>query len=92
MESSFRSVCWLNDSSNAAFQVALEPISLTLILVDDQNDTIASLPLHGKTMQEGLDWLQQALAKLGADASKIAFLDYPPNDFPDHPLAHGASL
>ena len=74
------------------FQVALEPISLTLSLVDDQNDTIASLPLHGKTMREGLDCLQQALAKLGADASKIAFLDYPPNDFPDHPLAHGAAF
>ncbi|PSB29773.1 hypothetical protein [Stenomitos frigidus] len=74
------------------FQVAVEPISLTLILVADQNDTIASLPLHGKTMREGLDWLQQALAKLGADASKIVFLDYPPNDFPDHPLAHDAAF
>ncbi|MBD3881603.1 hypothetical protein IFO70_07540 [Phormidium tenue FACHB-886] len=74
------------------FQVALEPVSLTLILVDDQNDTIASLPLQGKTMREGLDWLQQEVYKLGADASKIVFLDYPPNDFPDHPLAHGATF
>ncbi|MBD2073082.1 hypothetical protein H6F86_04100 [Phormidium sp. FACHB-592] len=74
------------------FQVALEPVSLTLIVVDDQNDAIASLPLHGKTMREGLEWLQQEVSKLGADASKIVFLDYPPNDFPDHPLAHGAAF
>jgi hypothetical protein len=72
------------------FQIALEPVSLTLSLIDHQNDTIVSLPLHGKTMLEGLDWLQQEISKLGADASKIVFLDYPPDDFPDHPLAHGA--
>jgi hypothetical protein len=78
--------------ANQPFQVALEPVSLTLILIDQHNDAIASLPLHGKTMQEGLDWLQQEVYKLGADASKIVFLDYPPNDFPDHPLAHGASF
>ncbi|MBD2069055.1 hypothetical protein H6F93_16285 [Leptolyngbya sp. FACHB-671] len=74
------------------FQVALEPVSLTLILIDQHNDAIASLPLHGKTMLEGLNWLQQQVYKLGADASKIVFLDYPPNDFPDHPLARGASF
>ena len=75
-----------------SFQIALEPVSLTLILIDRHNDAIASLPLHGKTMREGLDWLQQEVYKFGADASKIVFLDYPPDDFPDHPLAHGASF
>lgn len=74
------------------FQIALNPVSLTLLLIDDQNETIASLPLHGKTMLEGLDWLQHEISKLGIDASKIVFLDYPPDDFPDHPLAHGASF
>jgi hypothetical protein len=29
------------------------------------------------------------LTKLGVDADKVAFLSYP-DDFPDHPLAHGA--
>ncbi len=27
-----------------------------------------------------------------SNASKIAFLDYPPDDFPDHPLAHSAAF
>jgi hypothetical protein len=74
------------------FQVALDPVSLTLILLDQQSETIASLPLPEKTMAAGLSWLQQELSQLGVDASKIVFLDYPPDDFPDHPLAHGASF
>jgi hypothetical protein len=74
------------------FQVALDPVSLTLILLDQQSETIAALPLPGKTMAAGLSWLQQELSQLGIDASKIAFLDYPPDDFPDHPLAHGAAF
>lgn len=74
------------------FQIALEPVSLTLSLIDHQNDPIASFPLHGKTMLEGLNWLRQEISKLGADASKVVFLDYPSDDFPDHSLAHGASF
>jgi hypothetical protein len=74
------------------FQVALDPVSLTLILLDQHSETIDSFPLPGKTMAAGLNWLQQELARLGVDASKIVFLDYPPDDFPDHPLAHGATF
>jgi hypothetical protein len=74
------------------FRVAIDPVSLTLIILDQQSQTIASLPLPQKTMTEGLSWLQQEVSKLGADASKITFLDYPPDDFPDHALAHGASF
>jgi hypothetical protein len=74
------------------FQVALDPVSLTLILLDQHSETIDSFPLLGKTMAAGLDWLQQEIAQRGVDASKIMFLDYPPDDFPDHPLAHGAAF
>ncbi len=78
--------------STQPFQVALDPVSLTLILLDKQSETIASLPLQGKTMAAGLDWLKQEISKLGADASKVVWLDYPPDDFPDSPLAHGAAF
>jgi hypothetical protein len=74
------------------FQVALDPISLTLILLNQRSETIASLPLHGKTMSEGLIWLKQESAQLGAEDSKIMFLDYPSDDFPDHVLAQGAAF
>lgn len=74
------------------FQVALDPVSLTLILLDQQRETIASLPLPERTMAVGLKWLQQEVLQLGANGDKIAFLAYPPDDFPDHPLAHGAAF
>lgn len=74
------------------FQVALDPVSFTLIVLDQQSETIASFPLPEKTMAAGLIWLQQELSQLGVDASKIVFLDYPHDDFPDHPLAHGADF
>lgn len=74
------------------FQVALDPIRLTVLLLNPHGDAIASLPLEGKTMTEGLRWLQQEIANLGADASKIGFLDYPPDDFPNHPLADNAAF
>jgi hypothetical protein len=74
------------------FQVALDPISLTLILLNHRSETITSLPLPGKTMAAGLAWLKQEISKLGAEANKVVFLNYPPDDFPDHALAHGAAF
>ncbi|MDX2216969.1 MAG: hypothetical protein SFY66_27130 [Oculatellaceae cyanobacterium bins.114] len=89
--------------STHPFYVALDPVSLTLSLLDKQSESItpaivnqaaaaqiASLRLHGKTMAEGLTWLKQAIAPLGVDADKVVFLEYPPDDFPDHALAYGA--
>lgn len=69
--------------------LALEPASLTSLILDDQHQRITSLPLSGKTLAAALDWHKAKLMQLGGDADKIALLDYP-DDFPDHPLAHGA--
>ncbi|MEB3218664.1 MAG: hypothetical protein VKN72_20855 [Nostocales cyanobacterium 94392] len=74
------------------FQVALEPVSLTAIILDKQDNTITNFSLHQQTMLEALNWHKQEIAQLGADASKIKFLDYPPDDFPDYIVAHGAAF
>ncbi|MBW4523084.1 MAG: hypothetical protein KME16_25885 [Scytolyngbya sp. HA4215-MV1] len=76
--------------SQQSFRIAIEPIRLTLMVLDQQNQTIASLPLSGKRLTDGLDWLKQEIANLGKNADAIQFLDYPPDDFPDHAIAHGA--
>jgi hypothetical protein len=70
------------------FRVAFDPITLTAGLLNEQNRIFASLPLHQKTLGEGLDWHKRELAKLGVDTEQIVLLTYPP-DFPDHPLGHG---
>lgn len=69
--------------------VALEPTTLTSLILDEQKCAIASLPLPNKTMTSALAWHHAELTKLGSNADTIALLDYP-DDFPDHPLAHGA--
>lgn len=74
------------------FSVAIAPHDLTLSLLDQNQTEIARFPLHQQTLASALDWLKQAIAQRGADPSAIAFLDYPPDDFPDHPLAHGATF
>lgn len=74
------------------FRVALNPVTLTSILLNSKQEALATFPLHQKTLVEGMSWHQGEIAKLGADASKIEFLSYPPDDFPDHPLAHGAAF
>lgn len=72
------------------FRIALDPVSLTSLILDAHGSPIAQIPLDQTTMAEGLNWLKSELRQLGVDADRIKFLDYPPNDFPDHPLAHGA--
>jgi hypothetical protein len=71
------------------FRVALNPVTLTSILLDSKQEAIATFPLQQKTLVDAMSWHQGEISKLGADASKIEFLAYPPDDFPDHPLAHG---
>jgi hypothetical protein len=71
------------------FRVALDPASLTSVLLNKQGDAIATLPLDQQTLATGMNWLRSEISKLGADAGKIELLSYP-SDFPDHAIAHGA--
>ncbi len=71
------------------FQVALNPISFTSIILDPQGNTIATFPLTKKTIAEVLNWHKQEIVKLGADADRIELPVYGLNEFPDHPIAHG---
>ncbi|MEM6447180.1 MAG: hypothetical protein AAF704_11540 [Cyanobacteria bacterium P01_D01_bin.123] len=73
------------------FYLALEPVSLTSLILNEQRQEIASLFLDGQTMATALQWPKTELTQLGAETEKIVFLDYP-NDFPDHPLAWGAEF
>lgn len=66
------------------FRVAVDPIALTLLVLNQQNDPIAAFLLHRKTMTEGLNWLKEQMSKLGANPNKIFLPSYPLNDFPNH--------
>ncbi len=70
-------------------QVGLWPGALTSVILN-QHQPVATLPLAGLTLAEALDWHRAKLENLGVTADSLKLLDYPPDDFPDHPLAHGA--
>ena len=70
-------------------QVALDPISLTAMILDRQGKSVASLPLHQRTLAEGLDWHKTEIAKFGAAMDKVVLWNYPRKDFPDPPVAYG---
>lgn len=72
------------------FHVALDPVNLILFVLDQGGIVIAQLPLHQKTLAEGLSWLKNQIAQCGASVDNVVFLSYPPHDFPDHAIAHGA--
>ncbi|MDJ0597003.1 MAG: hypothetical protein QNJ72_44765, partial [Pleurocapsa sp. MO_226.B13] len=73
------------------FQVALEPVNLTSLILDINGNKLAEFSLSQKTMNEGMNWLKQTIAPLTADITKLTFVSYP-DDFPHHPLANSATF
>lgn len=73
-----------------AFRVALDPVNLALLVFDGKGAAIAELPLAGKTLAQAMEWLKDAIAPLGPPGNPVQLLSYPADDFPDHPIAHGA--
>ncbi|GAB4196358.1 MAG: hypothetical protein Fur006_43710 [Coleofasciculaceae cyanobacterium] len=71
------------------FQVALDPVSLTSLILDEESNRLAEFTLHGKTIAQGLNWHKDEISKLGADADRVTLLAYPPDDFPDCAVARG---
>jgi hypothetical protein len=77
-------------AADQPFKVAIAPVTLTVLILDETSTKQAELALHQKTLTEGLNWLKGEVAQRGADTGRIVFLSYPPDDFPDHAIAHGA--
>ncbi len=77
--------------ADTSIQLALLPASLTSVILNDRKP-VATLSLAGQTMATALDWHKAELTNLGIVAESMQLLSYPPNDFPDHPLAQGAAF
>jgi len=69
------------------FRVAIRPDDLTLLLVDRTDGTLGSLPLAGKTLDEGHEWMSLGMATyLGGPPPR---LERPEYDMPSHPVGAG---
>ena len=69
------------------FRVGLRPADLTLLLLDQTDEPLGSLPLAGKTREEGHEWLMSGLANYMGELPEIGRPEY---DLPPHPVHDGA--
>jgi hypothetical protein len=69
------------------FRVALDPASLTLLLLDLEGDEIGRLGMDGLTLDQGYDWLSAMIGTLIEEDD--VQLDRPTYDLPHHPVADG---
>lgn len=66
------------------FRVAVRPADLTLLLVGRENDELGTLPLAGKTRNDGYDWLALGMATYLGGAPPT--IERPEYDMPEHPV------
>lgn len=71
------------------FRVALRPADLTLQLLDRTDGALGSLPLAGRTVAEGVEWLQAGLANYMGALPDISLPDW---EMPAHPIGSGAAF
>ncbi len=69
-------------------RAALALDELALVLLDDEPRQIARLPLEGKTLDDGFQWLTAEISKhSGQTSPELKLESY---DMPEHPLQRGA--
>ena len=71
------------------FRVGLRPADLTLQLLDRTDEPLGSLPLGGKTVEEGYEWLMSGLANY---LGRLPEIGRPEFALPSHPVQDGASF
>jgi hypothetical protein len=83
-DAELRSFVGVSFEGSYPFRVGLRPEDLTLLLLDRTGDTLGSLPLAGKTRDEGYDWLSVGVATYMGGAGAI--IERPEYDMPEHPV------
>ena len=74
-------------SKNPAFQLGINPASLTITLMDLEGDEIGRLALDGHTMEQAYDWLAAIIATLVE--TEPVDLPRPTHELPEHAVASG---
>ena len=72
------------------YRGAITPTDLTLRLLDEEDGDARTLPLSGKTLDEGYVWMAEAIAAEAGSPSEP--LVRPGYALPDHPVAGGERL
>jgi hypothetical protein len=81
---------FLTEAVENGWRAKLNVGGLRVDLVGKDGEVRDSLSLEGRTLQEGLRWTSQSLARLSG--GEPAALELGPWDLPEHPLASGAKF
>jgi hypothetical protein len=73
------------------FRAALRPWPAALMLLDDNGAAIEEFPLEGKTLDDAYEWTRVEVERL-LGRHLEAPLERPGEDFPAHPVLHGAAF
>jgi hypothetical protein len=60
-------------AADQPFKVAIDPVALTVLILDETSTKQAELALHQQTLTEGFNWLKGEVAQRGADADKVVW-------------------
>ncbi|MFY9824504.1 MAG: hypothetical protein WAM82_24220 [Thermoanaerobaculia bacterium] len=71
------------------FRAALRPSPTALLMLGEDGAVLAELPLEGRTLDEAYEWTRTEVEGLLGRPLE-APLERPGEDFPDHPVLHGA--
>lgn len=72
------------------FRLGARPVKLALLIVDDENKSIAEYRLHGRTITDTRDWIRTQVKSLGADGSHYTLTRH--YEIPRHDVAIGESF
>jgi len=89
---------WLPDAGGGAlasrvvpssdpFRVAVQVAGLGLLLLDDRNTVVDSMPLDGRTIADAESWLRERVGKRGAEKSKFTLAKH--YEIPHHDVDDG---
>jgi hypothetical protein len=74
------------------FSVGLCVADLSLFITTNQVERRARYALHGRTQEEGLEWIQDTLAHLNLSDKPLDTIVYDYDPLPPHPVAQGESF
>jgi len=76
--------------TRTAFRIGVRPADLTLLIVTENDQSIARYRLHGRTIVEATAWIRARIAPLGVDAARYTLKRH--YEIPGHPVAMGDSF
>ncbi|PHN03298.1 hypothetical protein [Flavilitoribacter nigricans] len=75
---------------DGSFRAALRYLPFELLVLDDQNRIREGKSIPGKSKEELMIWLQQAVTRTGGDGKNVNLIDH--FDIPDHAVAQGEAF